>query len=140
MAGFSAETVASDYDYDLAPYGGSGRVPLPSVPEMRKFRERVLTAEETFAKAVAPLAAADNAIIDDARSGDGRSFTEDEQTAMRERSDQVKALRDTMTDAVTEALVDICAGHPSHDEINGLPAPVLFGFRDWLLELFAPLL
>lgn len=127
MAGFDVAGIDELLDYKLGSYGEDGRVPQPSTGEVRKFRDSVLDVQCRIVGLTPEQAIAAPA--------------EGEQSEFEKRMDAITATeRDELADGVLEHVVDVCKGHPSRDELVGMPAMVRNAFVNWLLGVLSPLL
>jgi hypothetical protein len=123
--GFNAETIRKDDDYDLGG-GVKGRFVAPSMPELRKFRERVLNV------------GSDVEGFDEIEADDGAGA--DSLLALAQRVNKLpRGQADALLDDVRDAVIDVCNGHPSRDEILALEGPIQQFFVNWILGKLSPL-
>lgn len=125
MAGFKAEEVRAELEYDLG-NGVKGRLVAPTYPELRKFRERVLGVGDDIEGWNEPIEGADG-ITDHMTILSYRTARLD-----RERQDEVM-------DQIRDAVIDVCNGKPTRDEVLALEATVQQRFVNWVLGEFSPL-
>lgn len=119
--GFDAGDVEA-LSYDFRDYGPKGVTPEPTTDQIRHFRKRVLA---TF-----------NSLKTD---GDDTELGGDN-LAVRFLSLPPEQ-RDEVNDDLVDAVAELCAGHPTLEEIRALPARIRSGFVGSIFEAFAdPLL
>jgi hypothetical protein len=123
--GFHAEEFRKEDDYTLSDTV-KGRFVAPTMPELRKFRERVLSVGdgiEGFEKIEADDEAGADSLL-----------------ALAQRVNKLpRAQADELLDEVRDAVIDVCNGHPSRDEILALEGPIQQRFVNWILGKLSPL-
>lgn len=124
MAGFDAGIIVDDFNYDFTKAGGNtGSVPMPTMAEVRKYRDSILAAQRRVC-----------GLDLDAPIND--ETTEQLDQALDNLTPQQ---RDQLNDEALDIVAEICNGHPSRDEILALPGPVQFAFARWLQVQLSPL-
>lgn len=112
MAGFDAGNVVAPLDWDFTAFGGGrGRVPEPTDGQIRAFRRALLDLARTLAPG-ADVATAHDAV----------------QTVAAADADALERVEDQWEAAV----VDLCQGSPSREDLARLPARVKAAFFGWV--------
>lgn len=117
MAGFVATEAVEALDYDFTGYGGTkGTIPEPTTAHLDRFFEAVQGLSTRVG--VGPDASAEEVAQAVAKISkrDAAEFT-----------NQIKA-----------AIVGLCGGSPSQEDVDVLPYRVLMAFLGWLMEALRP--
>lgn len=123
MPGFDAGTVVEPLDWDFTAFkAGKGTVPEPSDTQLGKFIRDVMRAQTSETTALAPIAEA----------GD------DPEKMLA----AIAALPEDVLPGATKAMIkpyaDLCAGHPSEEQLTKLPPRVRVAFFTWLAGELRP--
>jgi len=123
MPGFDAGAVVEPLDWDFTAFkAGKGTVPEPSDAQLGKFIRDVMAAQQTESASLAPLTEAG-----------------DDPEAMLAA---IAALPEDVLPGATKAMIkpyaELCAGHPSEEQLGKLPPRVRVAFFAWLAGELRP--
>jgi hypothetical protein len=118
MPGFVASEQVDDLTYDFSPFGPRGEIPEPSSAQIQSFRNAVASMYTEMipdGDADQPATGAElRTLIND--------FIGRDQTEMLEK--------------LLQSVSDVCSGHPSFDELQGLPYRHQQAFTGWITGVF----
>lgn len=124
MPGFNAAESLDDYAYDFTTVGGpKGQIPMPSAQEVIKFRDQIYAGE-----------AAVTGIEIDSITSEDKALEYDKKLGLLNSAE-----REQIFASGLEAVIELCKGSPTREQIEALPMPVQVRFVNYVRGLLRPL-